>query len=439
MRAGIASVLAWVMLYLLLALLPMAIAMIGERPAPRAWLVETGAVLGLLGLGVLAMQLVISGRHRWFAGTVGKDNLLQFHLSTGVFGWLLLLTHPLLLMAGDPGFLAWLDPREGLLRAVTLAGLLVSLSLLVVTSLWRVQLGLQYETWRSVHAAMALLVVAGGLAHALIGAHHTAGLPQQIALVLVVAVPLGLLLETRLLRPHRLRRRPWRVTEVEMRRAEAVRLVLEADGHDGMGYRPGQHAWLTLGDTPFSLQQHPFSMSSSNRDPRRLEFTIKQAGDFTNTLSDIAPGTRAWLEGPYGVFTREPSVERRAVFIAGGIGITPILSMLRSCSEHGARPAMWLIYACENESEIVMREALEALARELPLTLVIVLTDPPEHWQGETGFVDAELLERILPQDAADIDYYICGPPPMMDEAEPALRQRGAAIGRLYSERFDLV
>lgn len=92
---------------MLLALLPMAIAMIGERPAPRAWLVETGAML---------------------------------------------LAHPLLLMAGDPDFLAWLDPREGLLRAVTMAGLLAAITALLVTSLWRVQLGLQYETWRSVHA-----------------------------------------------------------------------------------------------------------------------------------------------------------------------------------------------------------------------------------------------------------------------------------------------
>ena len=439
MPIGVAKVFAWLVLYMLLALLPMTIAMLGERPAPRALLVEIGAMLGLLGLGVLAMQLVITGRHPWFAGGVGQDNLLQFHLSTGVFGWLLVLAHPVLLMAGDSDFLAWLDPREGLLRAATMAGLLAAITLLLVTSLWRVQLGLQYETWRAVHAAMALLVVAGGLAHALIGAHHTQGLPRQLALVLVVVVPLGLLVETRLLRPRRLRQRPWQVAEVEPRRADAIRLVLTADGHDGMPFRPGQHAWLTLGKTPFSLQQHPFSMSCSNRHPHRLEFTIKQLGDFTATLPDTPAGTRAWLEGPYGIFAREPGVERRAVFIAGGIGITPILSMLHSTREHGARPPMWLIYACNDESEIIMREALERLAGQLRLQLVIVLIDPPERWQGEQGYVDDALLARTLPADAEDIDYYICGPDPMMDQAERAIRKRGAALRRLYSERFHLV
>lgn len=430
---------AWLLAYLGLALLPMAVAMLGSRPPPRELLVEAGAMLGLLGLGVLAGQLVISGRHRWFAAGVGQDNLLQFHRNTGVFGWLLVLAHPILLMLGDSAFLAWLDPREDLLRALTMAALLLGTTVLAVTSLWRVSLGLQYETWRTIHAALSLLVVAGGLAHALMGAHHTAGLPTQLMLVGVVGVPLALLVETRLWRPWRLRRRPWRIVEIEERRAESTRLVLRADGHAGMQFRAGQYAWLTVGGTPFSLQQHPFSMASSPTDPTRLEFIAKQVGDFTGSLPDLEPGTRAFLEGPYGVFSIDVEANRRAVFIAGGIGITPILSMLRACRERGHSQPMWLLYGNNDEGEIVAREALEDLAGEMPLTLVHVLAEPSDDWDGATGYIDEELLAQELPPDADDIDYFVCGPQPLMDKVEPALKSRGVDTLRLYSERFDLV
>lgn len=430
---------AWLLAYLGLALLPMAVAMLVERPAPRSLLVEAGAMLGLLGLGVLAGQLVISGRHCWFAAGVGPDNLLQFHRRTGVFGWLLVLAHPALLMLGDSTFVAWLDPGEDPLRAATMVGLLLAISTLAVTSLWRVSLRLQYEHWRALHAALSLLVVAGGLGHALMGNHHTAGLPTQLLLIGVVGVPLLLLLESRLWRPWRLRRRPWRIVEIEQRRAECTRLVLRADGHDGMAFRAGQYAWLTLADTPFALQQHPFSMASPPGNPTRLEFIAKQVGDFTSSVPDIEPGTRAFVEGPYGVFSMDVEANRRAVFIIGGIGITPVLSMLRACRDHGHSQPMWLLYGNEHEEEIVAREVLEGLARELPLTVAHVLAEPSDDWGGASGYIDEQLLESVLPPDAEDIDYFVCGPPPLMDKVEPALKSRGVDALRLYSERFDLV
>ena len=70
-------------------------------------------MLGLLGLGMLATQLVASGRQRWVAAGVGQDNLLQFHRRTGLVAWILVLSHPLLLMVGDPGFVAWIGSPRG--------------------------------------------------------------------------------------------------------------------------------------------------------------------------------------------------------------------------------------------------------------------------------------------------------------------------------------
>jgi predicted ferric reductase len=432
------AIFAWMLAYAVLALLPLALALGIERPPPRDFLVEIGSLLGLLGLGMLAVQLLTSGRHRWMARGAG-DNLLQFHRNTGLFAWIFVACHPLLLILGDASFAAWLDPREGLLRSVSVVGLIVALSAIVVSSLWRQKFGLSYEAWRTVHVVLAFGVVAGGLGHALMGAHHTAGLVTQVLLSGLIAVPLLLVLETRLLRPWRLRRRPWRVLEVEERRADCTRLVLGAEGHAGMPFRAGQYAWLTLGDTPFSLQQHPFSMSSSPDDPARIEFVVKQLGDFTRRLANVEIGSRAYLEGPYGVFSMPEGEDRRAVFVVGGIGVTPVLSMLRTRRERKLQAPVWLVYANENQNEIVLLEVIEALAQALPLNVTHVLARPPDQWDGETGYVDADTLDRHLPKDAPDIDYFVCGPPPMMDSVEAALSARGVDTLRLRSERFDLV
>lgn len=200
---------AWFVLYFLLTLLPMSLALTLERPPARTFLVELGVMLGLLGLGVMAMQLVISGRHPWFAAGVGQDNLLQFHRQMGIFGWLLVLAHPLTLLLAEPAFLDYLHPGDEPLRAVSLSGLLVASTLLLITSLWRVALKLPYEWWRALHGLLALFVVSTGFAHALMVSHYTASWPVRLALTGAVGAALLLLIDSRLLRPWRLKGKPW--------------------------------------------------------------------------------------------------------------------------------------------------------------------------------------------------------------------------------------
>ena len=137
--------LLWGGLYLLLALLPLGIALLTVPEEPRGLLGATGVMFGLLALGVFGMQVVISGRHRWFAESIGFDNILQFHRQTGLVALWLVLAHPLLIFASDPSYLEFLDPRDDTLRALALIGLLSASVVLIVSSLWRVQLGLSYE------------------------------------------------------------------------------------------------------------------------------------------------------------------------------------------------------------------------------------------------------------------------------------------------------
>jgi predicted ferric reductase len=440
MSAGWLRACAWWLAFLSAALGPLALALLGDLPAPRALLLEFGVMLGLLGLGVLSMQAVISGRQRWFARGIGQDDLLQFHRQIGLFGLLLVLAHPATLLLADSRFLAYLDPRVDVLRALSLSLLLLATVTLVATSLWRLQLGLSYERWRLLHGLLALAIVALGLGHALLVDHYTAASWKKAALLILVGGSLCLVLDTRLRRPWRARRRPWRVASVHPERDACWTISLTGVNGQALAFRPGQFVWLTLGDSPWRLQQHPFTVASSPVAAGALEFTIKALGDFTRSIAGIEPGTCAWLEGPYGVFTYNAgNSPGGVVFIAGGVGITPVMSILRTLRERGAREPLWLIYGSECWNKVVFREELEDLASRLELTVIHVLDQGHDGWRGETGHIDAGVLERHLPAHLADLPCYLCGPAAMADLIEPELRRRGVPAHNLYSERFDLV
>jgi predicted ferric reductase len=439
MRISYRALAAWMVVFFLLTLLPMGLALAFDRPPARAFSLEMGVLLGLLGLGVLAMQLVISGRHPWFAAGVGQDNLLQFHRQMGIFAWLLVLAHPVTLLIAEPTFLDYLHPGDEPLRAFSLSALLVATTLLIVTSLWREGMKLQYEWWRALHGLLSLFVVSAGLGHALMVNHYTAGWPIRIALTVAVGAALLLLIDSRLLRPWRLKRKPWSVSEAKEIDGDATHLVLKADNHNGIPFAPGQYAWITLGDSPFSLQQHPFSIQSDAHNPARLEFTAKHSGDFTRSISDVKTGTRAWVEGPYGVFTLDPTSDRDAVLVAGGVGITPIISMLRSCVAEKGRKKLLLLYANTDRESVLFWDELAALTKQLDLEVVHILEDPPKDWSGEKGLIDGKLMDQYLDNFGADTDYFVCGPPPLMNVVESALRERHVPLQQISSERFNLV
>ncbi|WP_234240732.1 ferredoxin reductase family protein [Billgrantia desiderata] len=433
------SALLWCGGYLLLVLLPLGIAVVVRPDETREFGAEFGALLGLLALGVLAGQAVISGRHRWFAEAVGHDNILQFHRQTGIFALLLVLAHPLAMIATRPGWIEYLDPREETLRAITLILLVLATLLLVASSLWRTRFGLSYEWWRALHGGLTLFIVAGGLGHAVMVQHYTQGVVTTLLLGAVVGLSLLLVVESRLFRPWRLRKRPWRVVDNQQERGDAATLTLQAEGDHRLDFAPGQFFWITLGETPFSLQQHPFSVASSSADGKRFAFTAKRLGDFTNTLPEVPPGTHAFVEGPYGAFIPEPDNASGAVLIAGGIGVTPIMSILRSLRDQGDTRPLWLLYANKTWEDATFRDELAELEQVLDLDVIHVISDPEPEWKGERGKIDEALVRRRLPPDDGRREYFICGPEPLMNAAEKALLAQGAAATRIYSDRFDIV
>lgn len=429
----------WGCLYLAIALAPLGLVLVGVVPAGRGFLLEFGVGLGIVGFSLLALQFVTTGRFHQAGSHFGTDMILLFHRQMGLAAFAFVVAHPLVLFVARPEYLEYLDIRVNAMRTIALVAATIAVTLLVATSLWRERFGLNYEWWRFVHAGLSVLVLLVGLVHALQVGHYVASLWKQALWVILTAVPLLLLAHVRLVRPWLAGRRPYRVAEVRKERGDSCTLVLDPEDHAGAKFSAGQYYWITVGPTAFSLQQHPYSTSSSAQASGRVEFTIKALGDFSTSVRDLPPGERAYLEGPFGTFTLEAQPLDGAVFIMGGIGITPAMSMLRGCRDRGDRRPMLLIYANTDWEGVAFREELEELRQELNLTVVHVLEEAPEGWQGETGLLTPELLDRHLPTDGRDYHYFVCGPLKMSEIVERALSARGVPIWNRSVELFQMV
>lgn len=437
MKYSVSRVLPWVGAYVALALAPLVLALVGPTPEPRSFFVELGVGLGFVGIGLIGLQFVITGRFRSIAPIFGGDVVLQFHRQIGIVAAILVIAHPAVLIASNPDYLEFFDPRVNILRALALTSVLPALILLLVTSLWRELVRLNYEWWRAAHGVLALAIVFIAMVHGIQVGQHLDALWKQIVWAGSLCGLMYLVVHTRLIRPALLKRRPYRVAEVRRELPDTYTLVLEPDGHVGMNFRPGQYAWITVGPSPYSLQQHPFSFSSSAHSGQ-LSFTAKAVGDFTSSWPEIEPGQRAYLEGPYGAFTFDPT-SVGAVFIVGGIGVTPAISTLRTMRDTDDERPVVLIYGNTEIDDIAFREELDELGSVLDLRVVHVLEHADSEWEGERGFVDRELLERSLPPDCRTREFFICGPEPMMDAAESALRAMGISWRQIYTERFQIV
>lgn len=430
----------WVALYIGLVALPLLVVWWPPRPAGRDLLRELSVALGFVGLSLMAVQFGLVARLRRQLPPVASDTIWQFHRHMGIVAFALVLAHPLLLGIIDRETWTYLDPRVDWMRAGALWAATLSLCAVLGASLWRERLGLSYEWWRISHGALASVVILVGLAHVTQVGHYVRTIWHQGFFGLLVLSALGFLAYVRVGKPWLMRRRPYRVVEVRAQPGDVWTLALAPDGHEGLRFTAGQYAWITLGPTPFSLQQHPFSFSSSADHPEHLEFTVKGLGDFTESLDRGDAGRRAFVEGPYGTFVLTEPATRGGVFVAGGIGVTPFMSMLRTLADRKDPRHFMLFYGNANEREIVFREELARLQGVLHLEVFHVLEDPTSDWDGLRGFITDEILAAHLPTEGrADYEYYVCGPEPLIDVAEGALIRQAVPLDRLHAERFAIV
>jgi predicted ferric reductase len=430
----------WVALYLGFVLAPLFALLVGPLPPSRDFWTEFSIAIGYSGLAMMGLQFGLTARFRYVTAPWGEDVIYHLHRKISLLAVALVVAHPLILFAVRPELIALLNSFSAPWRARFAAISTYSLIVLVAMALWRAQWKIRYETWHALHIILALAAVAAGLAHMVGWSVYLESPWKRTLWIALTLFWIGLLFYVRIVKPLFQLRRPYRVSEVRGERGDTVTLAMIPDGHQGFRFEPGQFGWLTLWGGPFRITGHPFSFSSSAAAPDgRVEMTIRSLGDFTGRVASAKPGQRVFLDGPYGAFTADSASADMLVLIAGGIGVTPMMSIVRTFADKGDKRPLLLLYGSRTFEEITFREELEQLARRAQLKVVHVLRNPHEGWDGERGYVDVEIFRRHLPPPFDAHEYFICGPDVMMDGIERALGELDVPMSRYHSERYSFV
>jgi predicted ferric reductase len=429
----------WILVYLLFILAPLFALLAGALPPARDFWTEFSVALGYSGLAMMGLQFGLTARFRHVTEPWGEDVIYHFHRQVSLIAVALVVAHPIILFIVRPELLALLNSIQAPWRARFAALSTYSLIALVVMALWRTKLRLNYETWHITHITLAVVAVTAGIFH-MVGWSFYLVDPRKRALWIGLTLFwIGLLFYVRILRPLFLLRRPYRISEVRKERGDTWTLVMQPEGHEGFAFRAGQFGWLTVWRSPFGITSHPFSFSSSAAaTDGRVEMSIRELGDFTRAIGKVPVDRRVYIDGPYGAFTMGSPTDMH-VLIAGGVGITPMMSMLRTLADQRDKRPVILLYGSKDWESITFREELEALHDRLDLKVIHVLQNPPDDWKGERGFIDAEMLKRHLPRPHGMHAYFICGPDVMMDAVEDALEKLGVPMSKYHSERYRFV
>lgn len=430
---------AWITLYVLLVAFPLLALLLGSGSPGGGFAWDFAMAIAFGGLAIMGLQFVLTARFRRASAPFGVDIIYFFHRWAAIGGLVLIGAHYLILRIA---YASALGPASPLAASAHMTAGRISLGLFVVltvTSIWRKALGTNYDTWRVLHGLMALVAVVLAIWH-IQGVGHYTRAPWRGAVWLSYTAFWVLVLGyIRMIKPLRLLRNPYRVIGVQQETASAWTVTLTPEQPPVLAFRPGQFAWLTLGASPFQAQEHPFSFSGSAEDSHALRFTIKELGDFTRTIKHVKFGEIAYVDGPHGVFTTDFYPEAPGfVFVAGGVGIAPIMSMLRSLADRGDIRPLYLLYGNPTWDAVLFRDELETLKGRLKLTVVHTLDEPPSGWSGATGFVTEKLLRATIPPGTADHVCFLCGPKAMTDSVSECLRRLHYPLHRIHFELFEM-
>jgi predicted ferric reductase len=395
-----------------------------------------GRLTGLLSAYLALVQVLLLARLPWLERVLGFDGLTVWHRLNGKICLYLVLAHVVFITIGYASMDQVGIPTEvsrlladypGMVAATV--GTVVMIGV-VVTSLVIVRRRLPYEMWYAVH-----LLVYAGIALAWVhqiptGNELTANLAASQYWNSLYIATAALLLWFRFVVPiFQAFRYRLRVSTVTPEGSGVISLRITGRHLERLNARTGQFfLWRFLTRDRW-WAAHPFSLSAAP-DGNSLRITVKGVGDFTRRIGEIRPGTRVVAEGPFGVFTDNVRSRDRVLFIAGGIGITPIRAMLEDMQGD-----LIFIYRVIREEDLVFRGELERLARERGITLHLVIGD---HTHPDArDLLSSNHLRELVP-DLGERDVYLCGPPMMMRFLEPNLLGAGVRRKHLHSERFAL-
>ena len=210
----------------------------------------------------------------------------------------------------------------------------------------------------------------------------------------------------------------------------------------GFTHKAGQAMNVSLAEPPETDSKgnaRTFSIVGAPHENELVIATRMRDTAFKRVLKGMAPGGRVSLRGPAGQFTLDPADPRPAVLLAGGIGVTPFVSMLRDAAHSKLARELWLFYSNRRPEDAAFLDELMALPGRHPrihfVGTMVEMDKSARTWDGERGFLDRAMLERHLKDLAANV-YYAAGPPGLVESMQKMLIVAGVAEDAIRTDEF---
>jgi predicted ferric reductase len=392
---------------------------------------------GMLAAAALVCAAVLPSRVRSLTRTFGIESVIGSHRWLGMFALWSALVHVGIVIALDPTNITRLNIITG--PPAGRAGTLAAMALGALTFFAR-RRGRDYQQWRAAHIMTGAVVLVFVALHVLWLDHLIQHPVMRVWFAILGGVVLGVGLYRWVYRRY-VPRDSYQVHAIWDEAPGVFTVALQPTDRRLRNFRfsPGQFAWLRLRPSLFS-EEHPFTIASSAEDPRNLCFTIREVGDFTGWLNRLRPGDPMWLDGPHGAFTSDHRWQTGTVMIAGGVGITPMISMLRTYADRGDQRPHRLIAMARTQKELLFSDELTELKRQLKLSVVGLIRQPADQTQP-LGEIDEQLLMRVLPGPPrnAQLIYYIAGSAVFVEAVVALLYALGIPPRQINTERFDQI
>lgn len=220
--------------------------------------------------------------------------------------------------------------------------------------------------------------------------------------------------------------------------------VAKSDGGPVFDFQPGQYAMMMIFDRDGKLmEEHPFSIASSPSQKRSLQFGIKIIGKFTRRMAELKKGDNVYILGPFGNFIFDYGKHKDAVFIAGGVGITPFMSSFRYAFDNNLQNKLTLLYSARTiESALYFKEIKQLEEQNKNLKAYFAVTDedvPADILRAKKCFIDLRMIQEAVDGNISGKEFFVCGPPAFMGAMINCLKGMGVGGDRIFMEKFSMV
>jgi len=389
-----------------------------------------GQITGLLGMILFSLNLILSNRSRFFDRMFGGlHHFYNYHKQLGMLSFCMILFHPLLLMVKyltTSVYSAAMFLLPGTNFAVTLG--IIALLLMIVLLVITIYTKIKYHIWRFSHKFMVVVFVFAIIHTMLISSDISNDMFLRYYILIFAFIGLTLGAYRSFFRKIFNKDFEFKVVKVIILNNNVAEIEIEPLNKK-MEFRSGQFIFIRFVGVGISSEPHPFSIASFTGDDN-LKIVIKSLGDYTSTINRLTPGMLAEVEGPFGSFYENNNSTKKEIWIAGGVGITPFLSMARSIGNINHN--IDLYYCLKNPNEAVLLKELNAISLSNSKFRVLP-------WYSDTqGYISGEVIEKGS-NGLGNTDIYICGPLSFMKILYSQFINKGVDKNDIHFEEFNFL